>query len=384
MSKRAFVLLTSVTLIIVMSQLPRMFVSAQESVLPAPTGPYQVGVTSLTLIDGAREEIFTSEPGDSRAVTVFVWYPADVPQGATPSPYMNGFVPEDSGLEMVLGLCCADLQKPKDVASVVEWLNNLQRHAFQDVPISPTEAAYPVVIYSNIVSGMPIIYSLHLEELASHGYIVIDVIHTFGYGIALSGNNVVVNGVPVEYAAFETNANKDILFVLDQLQLLNSNNPENPFGGRLNLDQIGVVGGSSGGWPVIEAANVDKRIKAGISQEGDEAPITWKGSQPFMFMAGGGIVHPQMQRDYDHAAGPAFFFQVNEFRHFDFLDEVLWHRLINNPGFFGTIEGTRTVKILRTYVVAFFDQYLKGQDQPLLDGPSLNFPEVTIESRNTD
>jgi hypothetical protein len=33
-------------------------------------------------------------------------------------------------------------------------------------------------------------------------------------------------------------------------------------------------------------------------------------------------------------------------------------------------------------VLAFFDEYLKDIDQPLLDGPSDEFPEVTIESRN--
>ncbi len=93
---------------------------------------------------------------------------------------------------------------------------------------------------------------------------------------------------------------------------------------------------------------------------------------------------PSLRRDYDRAAGPPHLFKVNEFRHFDFTDEVFWRRLIaTNPDFFGTIEGTRAVKILRAYVVAFFDQYLKGMDQPLLDGPSPDYPEVIIQSRNT-
>jgi hypothetical protein len=35
--------------------------------------------------------------------------------------------------------------------------------------------------------------------------------------------------------------------------------------------------------------------------------------------------------------------------------------------------------------VAFLDEYLKGEKQPLLDGESEDFPEVlTFESMNTD
>ena len=84
-----------------------------------------------------------------------------------------------------------------------------------------------------------------------------------------------------------------------------------------------------------------------------------------------------------HVVMPAYLFIVNNFRHFDFLDEVLWRRLITNPDFFGTIEGTRAVKILRTYIVAFFDKTLKGQDSGLLNGPSKDYPEVQFASRNT-
>jgi hypothetical protein len=74
MLRRAILVFVSTLLVIVMS-LP--IAKAQDTPLPAPTGPYQVGVTSLTLIDETREEIFTKEKGDKRAVTVWVWYPAD-------------------------------------------------------------------------------------------------------------------------------------------------------------------------------------------------------------------------------------------------------------------------------------------------------------------
>ena len=46
-------------------------------VLPKPDGPYSVGVRAFAWIDHSREESATPEPGDYRAVTVQVWYPAN-------------------------------------------------------------------------------------------------------------------------------------------------------------------------------------------------------------------------------------------------------------------------------------------------------------------
>jgi hypothetical protein len=37
---------------------------------------------------------------------------------------------------------------------------------------------------------------------------------------------------------------------------------------------------------------------------------------------------------------------------------------------------------VNAYGLATFDQYLKGEDQALLQGPSDDFPEVVIESHN--
>ena len=379
MLRRALVLLTCGMLFIVMSQLSPRSVAAQESPLPAPTGLYPVGVFSLTLIDGTREEVLTSDSGDSRAVTVFVWSPADVPEGTAPNLNLSGFDSEHSALAELIRLCCA---ARKDTATVIEQLDNLRGHAFQDVPIARAEAAYPVVIYSNILSGVPINQAAQLQELASHGYIVIDVIHTFGYVPDVSRFPILkLDGISIDYDAFEATASEDILFILDQLESMNANRPENRLSGYVNLDQIGVVGFSSGGWPVINAANEDSRIKAGISQDGDEPAVRWKGSQPFMFMASGAELDPNMRRDYLHAAGPAYLVQIEKFRHGDFSDAVVWPRQGYPPP---QIDGRHAVEIVNAYVLAFFEQHLKGLDQPLLDGPSLSFPEATFESRNAD
>ena len=42
------------------------------------------------------------------------------------------------------------------------------------------------------------------------------------------------------------------------------------------------------------------------------------------------------------------------------------------------LPGARSLEITRAYVRACFDQHLRGEPQPLPDGPSPRYPEVTF------
>lgn len=55
--------------------------------------------------------------------------------------------------------------------------------------------------------------------------------------------------------------------------------------------------------------------------------------------------------------------------------------LMMPPELMGTMPGEWAVGIVNTYVTTFFDQHLRGEDMPLLDGSSPDYPEVTFESR---
>ena len=43
------------------------------------------------------------------------------------------------------------------------------------------------------------------------------------------------------------------------------------------------------------------------------------------------------------------------------------------------INAARALTITNAYVLAFFDRYLRGRRQPLLEGNSADFPEVTVQ-----
>jgi hypothetical protein len=44
-----------------------------------------------------------------------------------------------------------------------------------------------------------------------------------------------------------------------------------------------------------------------------------------------------------------------------------------------TINAGRALTITNAYVLAFFERYLQGRRQPLLEGNAPTFPEVTME-----
>ena len=57
--------------------------------------------------------------------------------------------------------------------------------------------------------------------------------------------------------------------------------------------------------------------------------------------------------------------------------------LLRWAGVTGKLDPDRRERIMTAYVLGFFDTYLKNQPSPLLDGPSTEFPEVSIVRRNT-
>ena len=67
-------------------------------------------------------------------------------------------------------------------------------------------------------------------------------------------------------------------------------------------------------------------------------------------------------------------------RHYDFTDLPLLSPLAPQLGIKGPINGKRVVKILNAYLIAYFDQELKGMPSPLPFGPSEEYPDLRWES----
>jgi hypothetical protein len=370
-------------LLVVVSILP-LAVFAQSDgeteLIPAPTGPYMVGTISRYFMDSEREEDFTTDTTDKRELMVQFWYPAEVEDGAIPEPYMphsDLIIPEFNAIFSTLGI---ELALSPDKFAV------LQSHASLDALPSEDQSAYPVLMFSHGWTSTPIFFSSQLEEMASHGYVVAAINHTYASTATVfpDGREVTFSDFISDPTALAQIAAEDQIFIVNQLEVLNA---DDILTGRLNLEQLGSFGQSMGGNAATFACYLDSRFDACINEDGfvEEGDVVREGlDQPFMFMHSEN--YPGLNdRLYQQLRGPAYSLIFNGLFHVNFSDLPLWPDIapLHEASLISDIDEVRSIQLTNAYVLAFFDKYLKGENEPLLDGPSPDYPEVDFQARNT-
>ncbi len=173
-------------------------------------------------------------------------------------------------------------------------------------------------------------------------------------------------------------------FVLDRLAKLNTS--EGLLDGLLDLARVGVIGHSLGGAAAGQAVTDDPRVIAGVDLDGFMFGdlIDADSDAPFMYVSAArpwaGVGGSALTVFFERSAGPSYLVVIDGFEHSTFTDLPLF--LSAWPGEEAELDGERVLGIQRAYVRAFFDRHLRGADATLLDGPSRDFPEVSIRSRN--
>jgi predicted dienelactone hydrolase len=346
--------------------------------LPAPTGPYAVGTQFYWLKDSSRRELYASDPLQMRELAIQVWYPADSTATAPKATYM----PSSNSLSPFLA---APL-----FALAASHLHLIPTHSTCAAPVSPAEAKYPVLIFSHGLMGGRIQNTVQAEELASHGFIVVGIDHTYDASFAIFSDRTVCSqllaGSPPSVPKL-LNGNSDLLvrladvsFVLDQLEQFNQSDPQGLLTERLALEQIGVYGHSLGGQTAILSCVRDRRFKAGLAMDGSIGPRSIALNQPFMFMQADRSGDPLWIAELcRHLKAPHYNIKLKGTEHANFTDlplltPVHWLALMSGP-----TDGKRAIKVINSYSVAFFGRYLKGERSPLLEGDARAFPEAVLQ-----
>ncbi len=361
--------------------------------LPAPTGPYAVGRVLTEWTDTSRQETLTSSANHNRELTVWVWYPADPQPGVTSAPYLPHVWAH--ARDQVRGIGSILFQAP----------DSIHGHALADVSISSKEDTYPVLIFEPGLGPAVSDYTTLLEDLASHGYIVIGVNPTYSVSVVVFSDGRVVkqsSGGNIPDNASVDDAKRigdqlvqiwaqDMIFAMDQAQKLNAD-PDGLFAGRLDLTRFGVFGHSFGGAAAAEVCHWDTRCIAGVDLDGyPYGNVVQSGlQQPFMFLWSTGndandAHYRQAVQDIDTIYNQleiGYQVTIHDARHFNFTDyAVEFSPVLRLFGLLGSIDGERGLAISRDYMLAFFDVYLKDGNPSLLDKLSPDFPEVEFESR---
>ncbi|MBI3738485.1 MAG: hypothetical protein HY258_05510 [Chloroflexi bacterium] len=364
--------------------------------LPTPPGPYAVGSVLYDWTDTTRDEIYSPDPNDKRELMVQIWYPAQPTADAKTIPFLDNF-------DVALPAFGNFLKLP---AFTLDHLRLVRTHSYGDAPIREDGAPYPIVIYSHGYQAYRTASTNQMEALASSGYIVVAIDHPYATMFTVfSDGRVAINdpdmlppagrnqpGDQEARQALQATIVADQQFVMDQLELLNEGKLDSRFAGKLDLDRIGLTGVSLGGGASVWTCQIDARCKAGLIQDGwyeplPEAMASEPLHQPFMFMQSETKMWKmdnlaRLDRLYQGVGAPAFHLKLVGVLHDDFGDYPLLTPVSGLLPERGTLNGERTLQIVDAYLLAFFDQYLKNQPSPLLDGPSPDYPEVQYESHS--
>lgn len=366
--------------------------------LPAPRGRHATGESVFRLVDDERADPWAPDRS-YRELMISVFYPAAHTGGR---PFTKQFPPT------VAAAVGAAVEEGDELpAGLVDWAAT-GTHSVKDAEAAP--GRFPVVLYSP-GAGDPRDWNVSLvEDLASRGFVVVTVDHTGeAPAVQFPDGHLVGNG-PLTAAwtqAFENGTTlafftklmgarvADTELVLDRLASL-----PHRLTGVMDLNRIGMLGHSGGGFTAANAMYGDPRIKAGVNMDGTlEYSVKPDGSnlsevalhgldRPFLLMgsssaADGSDVHrePSWASFWQHQRGWKADVTLDDSAHASFTDaEALLPQLAGRvpaatlAAAVGTVDSRRAVAADRALVASFFDRFLKGRDDHLLDGGASKYP----------
>jgi predicted dienelactone hydrolase len=351
--------------------------------------------------DPSRPETFA--PGRTREVEVIAWYPAAPATAVAPAPYMR------DGMEEVLSW--ARLAKLGDAYN---GLAAVTTHAVVDAAPARSPARLPVIVFSHGYTGLPSSHTALMEDLASHGWAVLHVVHPYEATAArLSDGSVVtftdekdqmrapIMAVLDEWApeaetmqkiiATAEDVEKELLLRaylarlkhtdtvvtrwVDDVQAVLDRLPKSGAGAalaaRLDLSRLGAAGHSMGGVMAGQFCVEDRRCKAALNLDGIPqygAMIDTPFPAPFL-MVYSGRANRAGASDivYRRAASKYYRVDVKDTLHLDFTDMNYWGGPIAKRAF-GALGAPRSAEVTRRIVREFFGQELLGRASAWLNG----------------
>ena len=355
------------------------------------TGPYQVGTQEGYLVDPQRVDIYAQDPNAPRELMIQIWYPAAPERSDRRTRWMPGIEAAGPAIARSLGLPAFSLNHLKYVKGNAYW----------EAPALYGEEPYPVLIFSHGWEGFKEQNIFQVEELASHGYVVIGINHTHGAVLSLfpDGRQVPINhdALPsgVSQAVYDRASDilsrqwvEDMDLILDALAAWNEEE-EWFLAGTLDLDKVGVFGHSTGGGAAVRFCLTDVRCQAVLGMdvwaEPAQIPIqelTLRKPALFLYSENWDTLD-NPERNYgllgelgEKADNAVIELTLLGTKHYDFSSLPLLSPLTKTIGLKGPIPGDLVLEIINAESVAFFDRYLKENKGISLEGVSQRYPEV--------
>lgn len=370
---------------------------------PQPTGTYAVGIRSLHLVDKSRMDHIQNKAGCFRELMIQLFYPTDEVLDNTSKNYLPAYLfdTQKKDLSDIPGIQESDLGE----------FDLIKINSIKDAQISKAEKKYPLVVLSHGLRCSRFDYTALCEELASQGYVVAAIDHTY-----ICSKTQFSDGRIVEFKpAFDVNAISndtypliekgvdrcvlDVRFVIDSL--LTSEQ-------YLDSENIAVVGHSFGGAVAMQTSLQDNRIKTAILMDpafcGRLVPDNK--TIPFMYLLA-------EQTDYDAIlenttlsnqkkselrnvlncyqkycqsnvvlnANHMIFSNAALLKHMNIMEKLSTLGKNTDLGA-GQLDGFKATQAIRDYSVAFLNKHLKGLESPFLQEDNKHFESFVELKRN--
>jgi predicted dienelactone hydrolase len=337
---------------------------------PFPTGPSRVGTRLMDLVDSSRPDSYMKN-GTKRELLVRIWYPASPNQPCEPAEYTSPRVWEY--FSELTGI----------------HLPEVSTNSCLDAPVSG--GRHPVVVFTHGYTGTFTDYTFLFEDLASRGYIVASVDHTYEAAAVEFPDGRVVKSIPESlFGNFAGNDERelafavdvrlgDLKFLADQLARLNTTKG-NPFAGRLDTGRMAIAGHSLGGLTAFLSLEKNPRFGAAVILDSvvpkdlvsaTEKPVLildadhtdWSSTEQYL---------------WQELHGPRFLVHFRGTDHLAFTD-LVW--LANGAVSTANMQPKESIAAIRDYVAEFLDSNLRGQPPgSLLNGALHRFPDVEVTS----
>lgn len=357
--------------------------------LPRPTGSYTVGISTHFLKDISRHH----NDAKGRPLLVHIYYPSVEIQKEYPLYLADTMHLYKEKL--------AQNYKQEDL----EYLDEISDWAMPDALIDSENSPFPILFFSHGFFMAAQLYSSLIEEMASHGYVVIAINHTDACWPVMFPNgsspvilpeleNIFSNKKRSCMQTFDMIQEtwiKDIEFVLSWLK-------NQPLTKSLDISRIGIFGHSFGGSTAIEAARQYVAFKAVVNLDGLLFGPNWDKpfETPSLFVVAekllthedalnAGITIEQCdsllarhsKKVFDQLKDNSFYVTIKNSDHASFVDS----KLIKSPLSKNVNYPLRCIEITRTLIVDFFDHYLKNSKSSVLKIQNIRFPDIIVKQK---
>ena len=358
-----------------------------------PTGVYDIGTKRLLLIDSTRTNWFLDDyHHEKRKLMTQIWYPANSDSLIKKSKYIDN----DEALTHTIRLQGYDV--PEILSNQIGYVDcNSWSDAY---PIQNKK--FPIIIFSHGHGGLRTQNTNQVEELVSHGYIVIAVDHTFdagfiqfpdktiSYSLSARPNDDRIEETPEKFYTRFGYRTDDINFLIEQIN--DFYHYDDKIFSIIDQENIGIFGHSFGATTSLYSGFHNPSIKSCFSLDGWFEPmpdtlITKNISKPVFCLGQNNqgeikywndLNYEKLEKIMNNNTDLSIIIDVPGSYHYDFCDFTYFTYLSKQLNFSGSVDTDTMAKLMNITLLDFFDYTLKNKGVIDLDYYKEKFPEIDI------